>query len=79
MKVIKQGNTKLKTQQVIELRKRGVCNSPKLRKNDILLVMGRDKSGQYILDNSAFVKIWRRVYSNKLDEFAKRIIDGECS
>ncbi|CAH3019179.1 unnamed protein product [Porites evermanni] len=77
VKIIKQGNKVLKDGGLIELWKRGACQSPDLKENKEYLFMGRDEGERYELDKTSFVKLWPQNKGNKdkttLDDFAAQL------
>jgi hypothetical protein len=79
-KVIRQGNSILKTDEEIRFQKRDLCLYPDLGFNDKVLIMGSDKNGQHNLDKSTFVrKLTDRQDFRNVNKLAKRITNGECN
>lgn len=75
-KIQKQGNRMLKKGKLVEFKKRAGCNCPNLKHNHDYLIMGRDKGGQYILDDSAFVKMWSGKDKDTLERFHTSMTSG---
>jgi len=77
VKIVKQGNKMLKAGGLIELWKRGACQSPDLKENKEYLFMGRDEGERYELDKTSFVKLWPQNKGSKdkttLDDFAAQL------
>ena len=56
--VFKKGKKQVNPGDFIQFKKQGSCFSPDLKKGHTYAFMGRDKTGQRVLDRSAWVKEW---------------------
>ena len=78
--VIKEGSAKkIAKDAIIQFWKKGSCVNPNLRKNQVVLIMGRDKGERYIIDKSTFVsgKLDRRT-SGIVADLKNRVQSGGC-
>ena len=66
--IFKQGNVALRTKQKIEFTQMGSCQSPDLKEQQDYLFMWQGKTGNFLLDQTSFVKLWPREPQNNKDK-----------
>lgn len=75
--ILMQGNQKIKPGEIVKFWKRAKCLSPDLKKNNKLLILGRDKAGRYNIDNSALV-VNVAGSSDVIADLKSRLDNGAC-
>ena len=73
----KDGQIPLNKGNTVEFQMQADCRCPDLKIKHDYLFMGRDKGGQFLLDNTAHVKMWS-AGSKILNKFHNQMTTNGC-